>query len=146
MRVLIVDDEPSIRQIVRMALDDMQVVEAADGASALRLLMRQPVDLMLLDVMMPQMSGFDLLTRIRTDDMLAAVPVVILSARAAEHDHLAAFRSGADGYLTKPFDLDVLRSTVLDVAGRTPEDRVAVRDGEIGRAEFLQQLETRFGA
>lgn len=146
MRVLIVDDDPSIRHVVRIGLDGLHVFEAQDGPSALALLYRQPVDVVLLDVMMPGMSGFDVLAHIRSDEMLTATPVVMLTAKVGERDHLRAFDAGADGYLAKPFDFDELAQTVTDVAGRSLSERHMVRERERERAELLARIEIRFGS
>lgn len=144
MRVLVVDDDTSLRAVVRVALAQAEVWEAADGVAALDTLAMSPVEVVLLDVMMPGISGFEVLSRIRRDPGLADVRVVMLTARAGEDDHLVAFRAGADAYLTKPFDIEQLESVVNEVAVRTPGERQEAREAELRRAQLLRQIEHSF--
>ncbi|HUH06260.1 MAG TPA: response regulator [Egibacteraceae bacterium] len=143
LRVLVVDDEPSVRVVVRASLSGVgiAVVEASDGPSALDALSREEVDLVLLDLMMPELDGFDVLDRIRAEPEFAHIPVIILTAKTGEDPHVAAFRAGADGYLTKPFDVEALVSQVQDVAARGVEAREQVRIRELAKAEALRQIE-----
>lgn len=147
MRVLIVDDEPGIRSVVAAALEGTaEVVEAPDGPAALALLDEVLVDAVLLDVMLPGMSGYDVLAQLRRSPEHRDLPVVMLTARTAEADHVTAYRAGADAYLTKPFDVTELCDRIADVARRGPAHRNAVRQAELGRAELLRQIEHQFGA
>jgi DNA-binding response OmpR family regulator len=119
MRVLIVDDDPEIRVLLQTVLSfgafDAELSEAANGPEALAVLDTVPVDVVLLDVMMPGMDGFEVLAAIRSRPALADLPIVMLTARAAESDHIAAFRGGADAYLVKPFDIDELAGVIGNV-------------------------------
>jgi two-component system, OmpR family, response regulator len=144
VRVLVVDDDKSIRAVIRAAMEGMEVVEAAGGADALAVLQNERIDVVILDVMMPRMNGFQVLAQIRRNPQLRAVPVVILSAKAAESDHVRGFRGGADGYVTKPFDVDELVALVQEVATRTPTERDRIREQELGKAELLRQIEHSF--
>lgn len=146
MRVLVVDDEYDIRYLVQAALEHCDVLTAADGPSALALLRHAPLDAVLLDVMMPGMDGFSVLRRIRADDEFRDLPVVMLTAKAGEHDHVRAFRDGADAYLTKPFEVDDLEDTLARVTSLTSAERATVRAEELSRAQLLVQIETTFGA
>ena len=105
--VLVVDDEPAIVRLTRARLqaDDMGVVTASSGVEALEVLDRERPDLVILDVMMPEMDGFETLRRIR---QYSAVPVIMLTARVSDPDKLRGFEYGADDYLTKPFNPDEL--------------------------------------
>lgn len=145
MRVLVVDDDPDIRQVVQACLFDATVLVAADGPGALDLLEREVVDLVLLDVMLPGMDGLTVLDCIRQQPDLDDTAVVMLTAQAGESGHLAAFRRGADGYLTKPFDVDALLDTVEAVLARDQQAREAVRADELARASLLHSLEQQFG-
>jgi len=146
MRVLVVDDEYDIRYLVQAALEHCEVLTAADGPSALALLRHARIDAILLDVMMPGMDGFSVLRRIRADEQYREVPVIMLTAKAGENDHVKAYRDGADAYLTKPFGVDDLDDTIAMVTGRSPGERVAARAEELNRAQLLVQIEHTFGA
>jgi two-component system, OmpR family, response regulator VicR len=105
--VLAVDDEPDILEIVKinLELDGHEVVLARSGAEALELVRRQPPDLVLLDIMMPGIDGWDVLARLKRDTDLKAtnVPVVMLTAKTAADDRVRGGIEGAICYLTKPF-------------------------------------------
>lgn len=104
-RVLVVEDQPDLREYLRTLLDPTcEVLLAADGQSALALLAREaPVDLLTTDVMMPRLSGMELLTQLRANPAYAQIPVLMLTARADEMHRLAALTVGVDDYVTKPF-------------------------------------------
>lgn len=108
MRILLVDDEESIRDVVKMnlELEGFEVVEAADGKTAIGLFREQHFDLIILDIMMPQMNGIEVCEQIRLNN--TEVPVIFLTAKDAPEDRVAGLRKGADDYLTKPFNLDEL--------------------------------------
>lgn len=144
MRVLVVDDEPAVRSVVRRALDPIEVIEAGDGPSALSLLDEQSVDVVVLDVMLPDMDGFEVLRRLRANPRTSALPVVMLTALVAEGDHVQGYRAGADGYVTKPFDIDELAGLVYEVHSRSGQEREAIRQRELGRAELLHHIESQF--
>ncbi|WP_338784096.1 response regulator transcription factor [Streptomyces sp. DG1A-41] len=117
-RVLVVDDEPKIRMTVRgyLEADGFQVVEAADGPSGLQAVTRDRPDLVVLDVMLPGLDGFQVLRRIRET---SRVPVILLTARAEEVDRLIGFTTGSDDYVTKPFSPRELALRVRAVLRRT---------------------------
>ncbi|MFB6719128.1 response regulator [Kribbella sp. NPDC056345] len=99
--LLLVDDEPRIRRVLRLALEDegYEVAEAANGLDALAALRRQPPDVVLLDIMLPDRDGFTVCREIRrTSD----VPVIMVTARTDSHDVVAGLEAGADDYVTKP--------------------------------------------
>jgi CheY-like chemotaxis protein len=102
---MIVDDDPLIRDVVRAVLEDgsYELEEAASGEEALRLAERRPPDVVLLDVMMPGMDGFEVAERIKGDPKLKAALVVMLTAKDAPEDRRRGMKSGADMYFTKPF-------------------------------------------
>lgn len=101
--VLIADDEPDIRRFLRMQMDDVDVIEASDGAEALELARLRRPQLALLDHMMPEMDGIEVCRRIRDNHSTRGVAVIILTARADEQTKLAALQAGANDFLTKPF-------------------------------------------
>lgn len=104
-KVLIVDDEPHIVELVRVCLEDTdyEVLEAYDGEEALEKAYKEKPDLILLDVMMPKMDGFEVCKALKTNKATHAIPVVFLTAKGQEVDKIKGFQSGADSYMTKPF-------------------------------------------
>lgn len=102
-RILIVDDDPHIRELVRVVLrqDGFETVEAGNGREALQLMEQAKIGLAVLDVMMPHMDGWELCRELRRDSDL---PILMLTAKGATPDKVKGFRLGADDYLVKPFD------------------------------------------
>ncbi len=101
--VLIADDEPDIRRFLRMQLEDVDVIEAADGAEALQLAKLRNPQIALLDHMMPEMDGVEVCRNIRENHGTRGIAVIILTARADEQTKLTALQAGANDFLTKPF-------------------------------------------
>ncbi len=101
--VLIADDEPDIRRFLRMQLEDVDVIEAADGAEAFQLAQQRQPQLALLDQMMPEMDGVEACRRIRENHTTRSTAIIILTARADEQTKLNALQAGANDFLTKPF-------------------------------------------
>ncbi|MCB1129874.1 MAG: response regulator [Verrucomicrobiae bacterium] len=101
--VLIADDEPDIRRFLRMQMEDVDVIEASDGAEALELARLRMPQLALLDHMMPEMDGVEVCRNIRENHSTRGVAVIILTARADEQTKLSALQAGASDFLTKPF-------------------------------------------
>ncbi len=101
-RILAVEDDERIRAAVKLALEDegWTVDEAADGEAAIELFHRQPSDVVLIDIMLPGIDGFELCRALRR---VSDVPIVMVTARADTHDVVAGLEAGADDYLTKPF-------------------------------------------
>jgi len=110
LRVLVVDDEPAIRRFLRTSLtaQGYQVTEAEDGRTALELLKRNTTDVLVLDLGLPDIDGFDVIRQLR--DAGSVVPIIVLSSRTDEAGKVRALDSGADDYLTKPFGVDELRA------------------------------------
>ena len=104
-KILVVDDEAAIRMMLTQALvrDGFEVKEAADGTEALNMIADSMPDLMLLDWMMPGMSGIDLVQKIRRDDVSKNLPIIMLTAKVDEGDQIKGLDWGADDYITKPF-------------------------------------------
>jgi DNA-binding response OmpR family regulator len=104
-RVLVVDDSDVLRKIVSFNLtkEGYVVEEARDGLEGLEKMKSNKPDLVILDVMMPHLNGFEVLKRMRADPELSNVPVIILTAKGGENDAKMALQSGANGFLTKPF-------------------------------------------
>ncbi len=104
-RILVVEDEQAIREMVGFALKKagLYFEEAADAEQALLAVASNPPDLVLLDWMLPGMSGIDLARRLRREDVTAKVPIIMLTARVEENDRVHGLEVGADDYITKPF-------------------------------------------
>jgi two-component system alkaline phosphatase synthesis response regulator PhoP len=105
-RILVVDDDREIVRLVRSYLEraGYQVVTAYNGETALHTLRRERPDLLVLDLMLPDRDGWDLTRLIRTDDTLAEIPIIMLTARVEDSDKIVGLEIGADDYITKPFN------------------------------------------
>lgn len=125
--VLIVDDEPPIVRLIQanLASDGMRVLTAPNGPDALAILEDEPVDLVVLDVTMPGMDGFEVLRRIRQS---SNVPVIMLTARTLDVEKLRGLTSGADDYMTKPFNPDELAARITAVLRRTSGQPMGAAD------------------
>jgi DNA-binding response OmpR family regulator len=144
--VLVVEDEDDVRRLVRVLLERAghTVVEAANGLEALRRLETEAPDLVVLDVAMPELDGWQTLERIRD---LSDVPVLMLTARAGELDKVRGLRSGADDYVTKPFGRQELLARVEALLRRTsgpPEVRAAYEDAAL-RVDYVSREVTVAG-
>lgn len=120
-RVLVVEDEPENRLFIGLMLrtEGYDVLEAEDGQCALELLARElPPELILLDVMMPGLNGWQVFQRLRQDPRWAGIPVVMLTALAQRSDVERAVELGVDGYLTKPFEPADLIHTMEETLNR----------------------------
>ena len=124
-RILVVDDDREIRGVTRLVLEEegYAVEEAADGEQAIRTALAQPFDLILLDVNMPVMTGWQALRILKGDPVLSAVPVVMFSVKGELRDKVHGLQDGALDYITKPFAVDELAARVR----RALEDASAAR-------------------
>ena len=119
--ILLVDDEASVRKVLTFPLerDGYTVVQAADGEEALERFEAQPVDLVVLDIMLPKLDGLEVCKRLRAT---STVPIIMLTARDDELDKVLGLELGADDYITKPFSIREFRSRVKALLrrARTP--------------------------
>lgn len=118
--VLVADDEPHIGRIIKMKLEQgpFRVSLAYDGREAIETLEREPdVGLVLLDLMMPELSGLDVLARMRADERWKAIPTIILTAAGQEQQHRQAIELGASDFMTKPFSPKKLYARAAELAG-----------------------------
>jgi DNA-binding response OmpR family regulator len=115
--IMLVDDEVSIQKLLTYPLEreGYTVIQARDGEEALRRFAEQPVDLVVLDVMLPRLDGLEVCRRLRTG---SAVPIIMLTARDDEVDKVLGLELGADDYITKPFSIRELRSRIRAVLRR----------------------------
>jgi len=122
--LLIVDDEAPIRSLVSFSLQRQpyQIVEAESAEAALKMMHQKAPDLILLDWMLPDMSGIELIKKLRADQAYAQIPVIMLTARAEEENKLRGFKMGADDYVTKPFSPKELAARIDALLRRTHRD------------------------
>jgi len=131
-RILVVEDEPAIQELIAANLirAGHLVLSAADAETAQRLVRDALPDLILLDWMLPGMSGLDLARRLRSDERTRGVPLIMLTARGQEHDKVLGLEAGADDYVTKPFSPRELMARIKAVMRRrvphATEDAVEV--------------------
>jgi len=116
-RVLVIDDEAPIRLLCRVNLEaeGMEVLEARDGPGGLEQARAERPDVILLDVMMPGMTGFEVCQRIRNDPQIAEIPIIILTALDDRESLLHALKAGADDFISKPFDRYELRARLMGI-------------------------------
>ena len=128
-RVLVVDDEHALRRLLRLYLEKegYEVLEAGDGLDALSLLRRGGIDLALVDVMLPELDGFEVVRRIRTE---SGIPIILITARGEEAQRIAGLEIGADDYVVKPF-------SAPEVVARVRAQLRRAR-GQFGRQEPLR--------
>lgn len=112
--VLVVDDEPDLVELIRYNLqgEGFGVLSADNGASALELAKSHLPDLIVLDVMMPELSGIEVAKRLRVQSETSTIPIIMLTAKSAEADELAGLGVGADDYVTKPFSMQILLARI----------------------------------
>jgi DNA-binding response OmpR family regulator len=122
--ILVVDDEPTLREtlVEALAADGFRVVEAADGRAALERFRAEGPDLVLLDLMLPELSGIEVCRIIRAE---SAVPIVMLTARGSEVDKIVGLELGADDYVTKPFSLRELTARIRAIFRRAEQSATA---------------------
>ena len=118
MKILVVDDEVLIRTVIKeyCSNNNYEVFEATSGKEALELLLKNKYDLMILDIMMPEMDGFSMLKELPKE---RRIPTIVLSARGEEYDKLAGFDLGIDDYVTKPFSPKELMARIKAVLSRS---------------------------
>ncbi len=121
-RILIVEDSPTMRALLNSALEDLEVpvkiTEASSGFEALRLLPREPFDLIVTDINMPDINGLELVSFAKNNNAYRSIPLVIVSTEGAERDRERGLELGADAYLVKPFEPENLREVVVDLLSR----------------------------
>jgi two-component system phosphate regulon response regulator PhoB len=120
-RIVIIEDERDMADLVaaRLQREGYHVEAAYDGLTGLELIRAQPPDLAIVDIMLPRLSGTDLVSEMRQDPRTAGVPVIMMTAKGTESDIVGGLRLGADDYVTKPFSLSVMVARVGAVLRRT---------------------------
>lgn len=119
-KILICDDEPHIRRLIEQSLEELEdegveILTAADGEEALGRIRDEHPDLIILDVMMPKLNGFEVCEKVKSDQQFSSSYVMLLTAKGQEYDRHRGEEVGADRYMTKPFDPDDLLAVVRDI-------------------------------
>lgn len=119
--ILIIEDETRIRFLLRdyFLKENFNIIEASDGDEGLNIFIKNKIDLVILDIMMPKIDGITVLDMIRK---ISSVPVILLTAKSQEEDKLFGYEMGADDYITKPFSPKILIAKVKALLKRTSED------------------------
>jgi DNA-binding response OmpR family regulator len=133
---LLIDDEPDLVELVRYNLEkeNFDVVAAGDGVAGLALADQRKPDVIVLDLMMPRLDGFEVCKRLRASDRTSQIPIIMLTARAAETDKVVGLELGADDYVTKPFSPRELVARIKALLRRSssqPESPPTIRRGSL---------------
>jgi len=121
-KIAIVDDEPHIRLLLEQTLEDfidegVDILTAANGREGLELIEEEKPDLVFLDVMMPEMNGYDVCTKVKSNEALKHIYIVMLTAKGQEIDKAKGSEVGANIYMTKPFEPDKIVEKAMEVLG-----------------------------
>ena len=149
-KVLLVDDSDDFREFMRDVLSDYQVVEAVNGKDAWQKIIDDRPDIILSDVMMPEMDGNELCRLVKSNDETSSIPFVMLTARLASEHRMEGLASGADDYITKPFNIDMLNLRIRNLLGwarrsaksgtvKVKPNGPIIPKGELGDMEMTDQ-------
>lgn len=147
-RILVIDDDAAIAELVAVNLEmaGYEVTQAEDGIKGQALAIQMLPDLIMLDLMLPRVDGFTVCQRLRRDDRTADIPVLMLTALSQTQDKVEGFNSGADDYLTKPFELEEMLARVRALLRRTDRIPQAAKHSEILNYGPLTLVPERFEA
>ena len=139
-RVLVVDDEPDVLLLCRVNLEfeGYEVMEASDGVEAMSRVRERRPDVVLLDVMMPRMDGWQVLNELKADDELKDIPVVMLTAKVQDQDQIRGWSSGASEYITKPFSPLSLSQVLEDVLADGPDEEERRRSMVLDKLRLMR--------
>ena len=145
IRILLVEDDPNFGSIMKsyLELNDFEVVLKADGKQGLAAFKSEPFDISILDVMMPEMDGFTLAKEIKKTNK--DIPFIFLTAKSLKEDMLEGFKTGADDYITKPFDSEVLLFKLQAILKRNiqrADNEAVVNEMKVGKLLFNYNLRT----
>jgi len=114
IKILIVDDEKSTIDLLRMALEqeNYDVLEAHTGAGAIKKALSENIDLILLDIMLPDITGYEICNKLKKNPLTMSVPIIMLTGMAGAPDKIAGMDLGADDYITKPFSMNDLKEKI----------------------------------
>lgn len=145
-RILVVEDETSIRRLIHAALDggNHTLEETGSGTDALAMLADGTFDLLILDLMLEDITGWQVLDEMASRGLRKGIRVMILTAQSAERDILRGWRMGVDEYCMKPFEPDDFTAKVNSVLGARAEDLKKRREEEIAKTQLLNLVDTVF--
>jgi signal transduction histidine kinase/AraC-like DNA-binding protein/frataxin-like iron-binding protein CyaY len=135
-RILVVDDEDEIRQYIRTELSDMyKISECRNGKEALDFILTEKPNLVISDVMMPEMDGITLCKKIKANINVNHIPIILLTAKSGDEDKAEGFDIGADAYVVKPFNVDMLKKRIANLLGN--RERLEIRPSETEENKLL---------
>ena len=145
-RILIAEDNAEIRALISSILveEGHKVSVATNGQQALDLMMEDAPDVLILDIMMPQMDGYTVLKEIKSSGIRESMKILVLTAKTSESDWVRGYKLGADAYITKPFDIDELTGQVEELLSMTKDQLRLRREQELDKAQLLSRLESIF--
>lgn len=134
-RILVVEDEPRVMVMVRkrLELNGYRVITAVDGKEAVEVTQQEHPDLIVLDLMLPKLDGYEVCRVLRHDPACARIPILMLTARTQDEDIRLGMVTGANAYLTKPFDAEVLLSRIAELIDE--QEREAARRADARPAQ-----------
>jgi DNA-binding response OmpR family regulator len=141
-KILVVDDDPTMVKLinVNLKLNNYSVVEATSGEQALDVLSDEPLDLVVLDIMMPGVDGWEVLQRIRSNSETEEMPVILVTAKTQDSDVIRGWELGADEYVIKPFNPLLLVEVIKMVLDRSYDERLERRKKQKEKLEVLRSL------
>lgn len=141
-KIMVVDDDPTMVKLidVNLRLNNYQVIEATSGEKALEVIDNEPLDLIVLDIMMPGVDGWEVLEHIRGDEKTEDLPVVLVTAKTQDTDVIKGWELGADEYIIKPFNPLLLVEVIKLVLERSEEERLERRKKQKEKLEVLRRL------
>ncbi len=141
-KILVVDDDPTMVKLinVNLKLNNYAVVEATSGEQALDVLVNEPLDLVVLDIMMPGVDGWEVLKRVRNNPETEEMPVILVTAKTQDSDVIRGWELGADEYVIKPFNPLLLVEVIKMVLDRSYEERLERRKKQKEKLEVLRSL------
>ena len=146
-RILVVEDESAIRKLITFTLGDSghEVYEAADGDEAVQKMEELDPELVVLDVMMPKLDGWEVLRELRRRGIRRKTRVIMLTAKSTERDFVTGWKLGVDDYMTKPFEPEELALIVNETLMMSSEQIQERRKNELEKANLLSRIESAFG-
>jgi DNA-binding response OmpR family regulator len=137
-RILVVDDEPDVLLLCRVNLQHTgyDVLEASDGEQGLALAVAELPDAIVLDLMLPLMDGYGVLSRLLDDERTRTIPVLVLTAKAQQEDRVRCWEMGASEYMTKPFSPAALSTALTQLIEMTPGEREQRREDVLKKLRY----------